>query len=106
MGLWETLTWWPAVVMGWPAVLLGLLLYVAALALRRRTLGVVAVIVWTPFCLYISLYPRILGLGLVALVGNCLGLAALWRGHVGWATVGILPFLALAGLVGSWVLSQ
>jgi len=106
MSVWEAFTWWPSLVMGWPAVVVGSLLYLAALAFRRPRLGLVAVVVWTPFCLYVSLYPRIQGLGLIALTGNVLSLVALWRGRIALACVGPILFILLAGFLAIRVLQQ
>ena len=106
MSLGEALIWWPSLVMGWPAVVLGSLLYLAALVFRRPWLSLVAVVVWAPFCLYVSLYPRIQGLGLIALTGNVLSLVALRRGRIVWACVGLIPFILLAGFLAILVLQQ
>jgi hypothetical protein len=92
--------------MGWPAVVIALFAYLIALILRRPWLGVVAASISAPFCLYVSLYPRVLGLGLVTLACNFLGSMALSRQRMTLAAMCWLPFILLAGFIASWVLQQ
>src|SRR5262245_11341650 len=90
---------WATIVFGWPAVIAALLTFSVAVALSSRVLAVVAAIVSAPFCLWVSGYPIIRGLGLVALGLNVAGVVALSRrqrfaGAVLWS-----PFAMLAGAV-------
>jgi hypothetical protein len=92
--------------MGWPAVIVALFVYLVALILRHPRLGIVAVLISTPFCLYVSLYPQIWGLGVVALGCNFLGIAALSRRRIILAAACWVPFVVLASVIASWVLQQ
>ena len=89
--------------MGWPSVVAALFLYVVAVVSRSPRLGLVAALISAPFCVYVSAYPRVLGVGVLALCSNSFGVVALFRRRIGWAALSWLPFTALAGFIASWV---
>jgi len=88
---------WATIVFGFPAVVAALLTFSVAVALNSRGLAVIAALVSAPFCLWVSGYPVVRGLGWVALGLNVAGVVALWRrqrfaGAMLWS-----PFAMLAG---------
>jgi hypothetical protein len=98
-----TITMWPALVFGWPAVIAALVVFGLALVLNARALAVIACLISAPFCLFVSGYPVIRGLGLLVLGTNVAGAIALWRHQRVGAALLWTPFVMLAGLLAVFV---
>jgi hypothetical protein len=106
MDFWMMFTWWPSLVMGWPAVGASLIAFAAGLGFQRPKLVFAGSIISTPFCLYVSGYPRIGFFGLAVLTLNFMSAWASWRGRPLVAAVLLLPFVLLAGSLARAALKQ
>lgn len=102
----ETMGEFFAIVLGWPAVIFGAALCALAFAMRSFVIAVVAVVCWVPFCLYISLYPAVLGLGVVAIATNVISLVQFRRRRYGLSAVFLAPFALLASSIALLVIFQ
>lgn len=96
-----TLAAWPVFVFGWPAVVAAMAAFAVGVSQRRPRSIVAGTILAAPFCLDVSGYPAIRGLGLVVLAFTALAALAVRRGRV-WLGAGLLvPFAALAGFIAT-----
>jgi len=98
-----TIIIWPAYVFGWPAVITALALFAIALALNARALAVIACLLSAPFCVFVSGYPVVRGLGLLVLGTSVAGVITLWRHQRVGAALLWTPFAMLAGLLAVFV---
>ena len=106
MDLWHMFTWWPSLVMGWSAVGISLVVFAAGLLNQRSGLVLAGSVVSTPFCFFVSGYPRIRAFGLVVLGFNFLSAWASRRGRPIVAGALMLPFVVLVGFFAAAVLGQ
>jgi len=88
---------WAAIIICWPSVIAALAMFIVAVAINSRALGMAAAAVSAPFCLWVSGYPVVRGLGYVALAANVAGIVALSRGQRFAAAMLWAPFAMLAG---------
>lgn len=94
---------WPAVVFGWPAALAAIASFAAAVTLRRTRWAVAGATLAAPFCVFVSGYPAIRGIGLFVLTLTALGALAVRRGRT-WLGAGLFaPFVILVAVVAAAV---
>ena len=98
--------WWPAIVFGWPAIILGLSLSVAGIVRRRPIFLVPAIVVMTPFSIYLMGSP-IFGLKALAipllLAGSAVAVKSR-RQALAWLL--LLPVVAVIGWLALAVIRQ
>ena len=87
-------------------MVLGTVLIASAFATRTFALAVIAVLCWVPFCLYNSLYPAVLGLGVVTIATNVVSLVQFRRRRYALSAAFLGPFAILAGYIALSVIFQ
>ena len=93
-------------VVGWPAVAAALVMFVAAAILVRPSLAFVATLISTPFCVFVSGYPRVGWWAIAVLSSNLVGALALRFGWGRYAVSFWIPFVLLVGWLMAVVLGQ
>jgi hypothetical protein len=87
--------WWAFILFSWPAIVLAGAAYAVAFLTTRTWAGFVGAVIIAPFCMFLSGYPLLHWVALVAFAANFVAAWLLRRGRPDVAFAALVPVMMM-----------